>query len=283
MKHRLSTALVAISSFAAVAFLGAACSTTTHVIDVTDDGGPTSDGSSSADGSTSDAGGGDARSGNDSGPTGCVPVTSDPDAGAGQCTQPPDAAPPDGGQCVALSNLAGFTPSFTPPSGAHQGKCTQAQIDNFRTFCLGTGDAQACQSFLATAEGKTCAQCILTQPTAATLGPLVDHTSEGFVSLNTAGCVALLEPCNEKCARDIVALSQCDDAACVNCKVTDDASLAALNACTATAESCVCKPYVQPASCADLLKGSDHPASVCFNGTDFTGGYNALVPLFCGP
>src|SRR5262249_16889175 len=155
-----------------------------------------------------------------SGPTTCVPISGQADAGVGACTQDGGGSINDGGggACVALASVGSFTPSYKPPSGAHQNKCTSQQIDDFHTFCLGTGDGNGCQSFLATAEGKTCAQCILTQPTAAAYGPLVDHTSEGFVSLNTAGCIALMEPCNEQCAKDITALSQCDDAACVNCK-----------------------------------------------------------------
>jgi hypothetical protein len=248
---------------------------------VADDGGPGADGSSGIDsGKPVDGSGGgdDAHSSLDSSPTTCVPVTSDPDAGVGTCT-PPDAA---AGACVALTSLSGFQPAYKPPSGAHQGKCTQKLIDDFRTACLGTGDQFACQALLATADGKTCADCILTPPTAPALGPLVDHPAQGFVSPNVAGCIVLLEPCNEQCSKDLDALLQCDNAACVSCKVTDDASLQALNACTATADSCVCGPYAQPASCADLLKGPDHPASVCLAG-DFTAFYDALVPIFCGP
>jgi hypothetical protein len=185
-----------------------------------------------------------------------------------------DAAP----ACVALTDIGSFTPSYKP-AAAHKDACTQQNIDNFRTFCLGTGDAQACQSFLATAAGKTCAQCILTQPTAAALGPLIDHTSQGFVSLNTAGCLEIAQG-NNTCAKAISALSQCDDAACVNCKVTDDASLQELNACTGVSEQGACAQYVQPAQCADQAAEAGN-AGVCLSGNDFTSGYNAIVPIFC--
>jgi hypothetical protein len=164
----------------------------------------------------------------------------------------------------------------------HQGKCTPQDIDDFHRFCLGSGDQQACASFLAKASGKTCAQCLLSPPTAATLGPLVDHTAQGFVSLNTTGCIALLEPCNEQCAKDVVALAQCTDAACVNCKVTSGASLDELNACTAAADACACRSYAVKAACADLLTGADHPAAACVAGNDFDSGYAFLAPLFCG-
>jgi hypothetical protein len=194
---------------------------------------------------------------------------------------PADASvsPPDAGElaCPPLTNLDGFTPTYKPPA-AHQNACSQANIDNFRDFCLGTGNQAACQSFLATAAGKTCANCILTPATAATLGPLIDHTAQGYVTVNTAGCIAL-EQGNDTCAKATDALSQCDDAACVNCKITDDASLAAFNECTSLAETQVCASYVAPAACANALVD----AGVCpsANSGDFTSQYNAVVPIFC--
>jgi hypothetical protein len=184
----------------------------------------------------------------------------------------------EAGVCAALSSVGSFTPTYKP-AAAHQDACTQGNIDNFRTFCLGTGDANACQSFLATTAGKTCAQCILTQPTAAALGPLIDHTSQGFVSLNTAGCLQIAQG-NDTCAKAISALSQCDDAACVNCKVTDDASLQALNDCTNVADQAACAQYTGPAGCADQAAEAG-TAGQCFAGNDFTSGYNSIVPIFC--
>jgi len=68
--------------------------------------------------------------------------------------------------CTPLDTVAGFTPKWTPPA-AHKDVCSQQNIDDFRKFCLGTGDANACNSFLATQTGKACAACILTAPTAA--------------------------------------------------------------------------------------------------------------------
>jgi hypothetical protein len=251
------------------------------------------DGGAPGDGSAAEGGGGDAKlPQGDGAPTNCVPVTGQADAGLGTCNgtdakpPPPSDSGPDSGTgtaCVALDSVGTFTPTYKPPSGAHQGKCTQQQIDDFRRFCLGTGDQQACQTFLAKAEGKACAQCIVSPPSGPTLGPLIDHAAQGFVSVNTTGCVALLEPCNEQCAKDITALSQCDDAACVSCKVTDPASLQALNACTQAADNCACRDYALKGACGELLVGPDHPAAKCFSGATFDDGYNVLVPLFCGP
>src|SRR5262249_43300772 len=153
--------------------------------------------------------------GGDDGSVGAPDAKKEANSSSGGDGSDDSAAP----ACVALGaddpNMKTFTPSYKP-AAAHKDACSQTNIDNFRTFCLGTGDAQACQSFLATAAGKTCAQCILTQPTAVALGPLIDHTSQGFVSLNTAGCLEIAQG-NNTCAKAISALSQCDDAACVNC------------------------------------------------------------------
>jgi len=190
-----------------------------------------------------------------------------------------------GPACVALDSVTCFTPKWVPPA-AHKDVCSQQNIDDFRKFCLGTGDANACNSFLATATGKACAACILTAPTSAALGPLIDHSKDqGFVSLNTAGCIALAEGdvSATSCGSKVLALSQCDDAACINCKVTDDpATLTALEQCDSDAEGKACTTYVDPAKCSDALAEAGTPAEkACFTGSDFDTGYNAIVPIFC--
>jgi hypothetical protein len=252
MSFKKSISFVAFASIAGVIAFGCSSSSTTS----SSSGGTDTDGSvATPDSGKKDSGG----TGSDGGGT--------------------DA---DTTSCVALTSVSGFTPKWTPPA-AHQDVCSQQNIDDFRKFCLGTGDANACNSFLATATGKACAQCILTSPTAAALGPLVDHSKDqGFVSLNTAGCIALAtgDTTANGCGAKVLALSQCDDAACVNCKVTDDASLALLNQCTQDAEGAACASYAGPAGCADQLAEAG-TASQCFGGTDFDSGYNSIVPIFC--
>jgi hypothetical protein len=220
-------------------------------------------------------------------PSTCVPLAFTPDGGTDPSCRPWDGGAGDaafdaGGTCSPHD--ANFVPTWKPPAPIHQGKCTQQQIDDFHRFCLGSGDAVACQSFLSTAGAKDCAGCILTQPTANVYGPLIDHTTQGFVSPNVAGCVAALEPCNESCGQALEARAQCDEAACNSCTVTDGESLKALNACTDWADKCgSCTDYARKAACENELTGNDHPASVCFHGNNFDESYAAIVPIFCGP
>jgi hypothetical protein len=179
--------------------------------------------------------------------------------------------------CPPLASIGNFTPTWKPPA-AHQSACSQANIDNFEKFCLGTGDQQTCNSFLATAAGKTCANCILTPATAAAWGPLIDHSAQGFVSLNTPGCLALKQG-NDTCAKALSADEQCTDAACVNCRVTDEASLLDFDACVSAAKGQACAAYAKAASCAD----APIAAGLCpsEDAGDFAAGYEKLVPIFC--
>jgi hypothetical protein len=224
----------------------------------------------------------DAPSSNDANPSTCLPLDFMPDAASPNCS-PWDGGRGDGGVCTP-ADVGGFQPSWKPPTALHQAKCTQQGINDFHIFCLGGGDQAACQSFLATAAGKACAACIVTPATAASFGPLVDHSGEGYVSINVAGCVAALEPCNESCARDMLAADQCKDTACSSCKVIDSQSLAERNACSDWSASCGgCRDYGRRAACKDMLVGDMHPAAVCNSKNTFDELYATIVPLFCGP
>jgi hypothetical protein len=177
----------------------------------------------------------------------------------------------------------GFTPRWSPPA-AHQDACTQQNIDDFRKLCLGTGDATGCNDFLGTAAGKACAQCILTPPTLAALGPLIDHSS--FVSLNTAGCVALAtgDFSQSGCSANMLALSQCEAAACVGCEEPADVLVSGqVEQCESDADRGACRPYAEQAKCSDALADAGTSAEkACFAGaTDFDTGYKAIVPMFC--
>src|SRR5437899_11926485 len=88
-----------------------------------------------------------------------------------------EAGPRDAGEASAPctpGDVSSFTPTFVPPSGAHQAKCTAAQIDAFYTGCLSSTATQStCAAFGRDggAEDRTCAACLLSKPTDATLGP----------------------------------------------------------------------------------------------------------------
>jgi hypothetical protein len=253
-------------------------------------GGSSSTGSSTSSGGSSSGFGSSSSSGGSTSSSTSGSSTSSTggtiDAGKKDATTFDSGFPLDGGGafCVAPSTLPGFTPAWSPPA-PHQNACTQQNIDDFRQFCLGAGNANACNSFLATAAGKACAACILTPATATAPGPLVDHSaSQGYVSLNTAGCVALAtgDTSATGCGAKLAASEQCDDVACINCQVTGDpATLAALEQCDSDAEAGACASYAAAAKCGDAIAEAGTAGNQCITGNDFDTGYNAIVPMFC--
>ena len=174
-------------------------------------------------------------------------------------------------------DVSGFVPLWKPPTGQHQGKCTQSQITAYYTGCLGpSATQQACTSATAAANAN-CMSCLTTQTTSGDYGPIV--SGNGLLVLNVAGCVALLDPGNTSCARALQATSQCTHVACdARCPVSGDASLQAFDRCTQNAEANACQSYVS--TCGDT-EANGGPAAACFFQT-FEEGFNVLAPLFCG-
>jgi hypothetical protein len=198
----------------------------------------------------------------------------------------------DGGVCpdpvsgtCGMADIAGYTPTWIPPTGYHQGLCTSAQIDAFYNDCFASGATETtCEAEITAA--PDCYDCIFSDETAASYGPIID-LSNGISEINEAGCIALLEPCNLTCAEEVLGSFQCENAACeTNCPVTDTATLDAFDTCEDTAAACDpdgCDVFVTEATCASELTGAAHPASVCTSATTFEDYYNAVVPVFCGP
>jgi hypothetical protein len=212
--------------------------------------------------------GGDAEAGVDAG--------TDSGVDAGICT------PPQPGVC-GPGDVSGFQPTWHPPTGAHQGACTTAQFPAYYTACLDpNATVTTCDAF--TQANAACAACITTDDTAAQYGPLVNRTQIGVVSVNVAGCIALLEPCNLGCAQAYAANDECTETSCgPNCPVVDDISFQDYQACTQTADQCGCATRNASAQCVTQLTGSQHPAGQCLAGTTFQQFYDFVAPLFCGP
>jgi hypothetical protein len=198
----------------------------------------------------------------------------------------------DGGTCPApvsgscgMGDVAGFSPTWIPPSGYHQGLCTTTQIDDIYTGCLASGATDTtCSAAESAAPG--CYDCIFTMEGTSPYGPIIE-TNNGVLEVNQAGCIALLEPCNTTCAEEVNAAAECESAACEsNCPVTDNTSLDNFENCEATAASCDpngCDTFATESTCENELTGASHPASICVSETDFEDFYNDVVPVFCGP
>ena len=271
--------------FAAFSSLLFACGTSSTSPSPTPEAGlpPGVDAATPQDGAAPVDGGTDAGA-----PRACVPtVAQTTDAGL-SCTAPDAGPAPDGGlgdggirDVCTPPSVVSFTPRWIAPTGYHQGKCTAAQRTTYRTVCLGTqaDGGAACKSFLGTAEGKACEECILPS-TGPYLGALT--ATGGFVAVNVAGCIALLEPCNESCAHDYLATIECEAAACGTCARMAGVTSAELDACESTAAACGCRAYADKSACTELFTGPDHPAAGCMQST-FAAAYDVAAEVFCGP
>jgi hypothetical protein len=183
--------------------------------------------------------------------------------------------------------VSAFAPSWHPPTGFNQGKCTDFQIAAFVDCLTGTTDAATCKPFLLDAANKPCLQCAATPATAATYGPLVDGNVGTYV--NVAGCVAQAsgEVSATGCGAETLALSQCEQAACeANCPVSASstgAEVMELLACERKSDATSCKAFATDAACADALTADGGAASICAQtSTRFADNAKAMVKLFCG-
>ncbi len=196
-------------------------------------------------------------------------------------------------------DVTAFTPSFHPPSGAHQAKCTAAQMDAFYTMCLASSATQAsCATFGKDggAADHACAACLVSKPSDATLGPLVVYPLAAGTALEIdfAGCVALVDPSAIDCAKQYQAGVQCEHAACDGvCRGDDSVAFDQYTGCRGAANLGACNAYTKAGQCVFAL-GADagdgggagdagSATSRClFGGTTFEELYRAIAPLFCG-
>jgi hypothetical protein len=204
----------------------------------------------------------------------CTMIPTTPaDAGAG------GTCGPTSGACVP-GNVSAYLPSFKPPTGAYQGRCTQAQISSYYNECFAsTSTTQTCQTW--TMANADCNACLENKETDPAWAAIVDLDNNS-VQVNVPGCIALLEPCNVQCAEAYQAWLRCEQAACEsNCPVgTDTQSFTNYANCTCAADQGGCSRWVT--QCFKGLAGPLHPASICVTPTDFQTYFMNIAPLFCG-
>ena len=199
----------------------------------------------------------------------------------------------------APGDVSSFTPTWRPPSGAHQAKCTAAQIDAFYTACLADTATQAtCAPFGKDGgpSDRACALCLVSKPSDATLGPIVVYplSAGSALEIDFAGCVALVDPSAVECAKAYQAGVECEHAACdTSCRGDDSVAFDRYTGCRGAANVGECNAYTKPGQCV-LSLGADagdggaddagNATSRCLvAGTTFAELYRAIAPLFCGP
>jgi hypothetical protein len=217
------------------------------------------------------------------GASACVPVAVQPPPQHGGAACPSDAS-----ACFP-GDVTSFTPQWRPPIAAapHANMCTAEQISDAYTLCLSTAtSATPCSSWIA-ANGA-CWGCLSTSPTASRFGAGIDVGPIFLV--NTPGCIALAEPCNQPCAAAFQAHILCDSLVACDptmgaCLVTASSS-SAYEACSAAADTCGCSGFTTSAGCFQLLLDdpANHPSvSICGLEGGFPQRYSGIATFMCGP
>jgi hypothetical protein len=159
--------------------------------------------------------------------------------------------------------------------------CTTALITQYYNECISS--AGPCSFQTGSAEMKACAQCLTSQFTDATWGPLV--VTPGLISTNNAGCLAILDPSQMACAQAIEAEMECVYAACdpVCGNTSSDPGFDGWVTCSAAANECGCQSWFAASNCGQALASASSPAAPCFIEQTFEDGYYTMATLFCGP
>jgi hypothetical protein len=191
----------------------------------------------------------------------------------------------DQGVCPSPASVAGFTPSWIPPTGAHQNLCTTAMLDAYYADCLDTDDTTMpgdCSAFGVDPAEQACEACLTSSFTDPTWGPLVAGVAD--VETNTSGCIALLDPGAIPCAQALQAADECEHAACDQvCAGGDPSGFDSWVTCSSASNSCGCAPYFAATDCVKALAGAQSPAAPCLVGQTFQDLYYSVAAVFCGP
>jgi len=261
--------LAAIAALAALA-AAAACSSSY----ITADGGA-GGADATADESAPEAG----DDASDAGACVPVPVQPPPPAHGGP------ACPSDASAC-SPKDVTSFTQAWVPPNPPHANACTTNQLAQAYTMCFNTTDGATCSSWAAS--NVACWECLSSSPSASRYGAGIDLGP--FFLVNTPGCIALAEPCNQPCAAAFQAYVFCDSVAACDpltppCAVTTTSSTAYDN-CTLAANSCGCSAYNAAAQCFNSLLADPgkHPAvAICGIDGGFQQRYDGIAAFMCGP
>ena len=141
-----------------------------------------------------------------------------------------------------------------------------------------------------------CSACLFSDVGAKSYGAAIVATGaggmNGYTYPNVAGCVALAEPCNVKCAEAILddylcAFSACDVADGGLCASASEADLTTCLSASDSTMGCSCYGYSSYESCTGALLADPmhHPAAeLCsLTNTDFQPSYMAIATFMCGP
>ena len=192
------------------------------------------------------------------------------------CGAPPvtpiEAAPP----CAPVS-VAGYQPTALTPPHAPANACTSSELAGFYDACVAQDTTSAaCAAFQSS--DAACSQCLLSQQTDATWGPVV--AGLGKTKIDVPGCIALVQgdASATSCAQRASDALGCEAWACDGvCPVTADAGETSYEACLQEAAIGDCHGYVV-AQCDT----ADAGLGVCDPRPLDAQSFAALAAVFCG-
>jgi hypothetical protein len=136
----------------------------------------------------------------------------------------------DGGACEPTEPVGSNDTYYPPVDGG--AVCTGTEISDYVNSC-GAGSIDTdCDNFHQTAPAA-CLACLETDVTSSNAwGAVLTDRLSHIITINSAGCIATLDPSSLSCAESIEDVLQCESAACdVPCENTDyDAQRACENA-----------------------------------------------------
>jgi hypothetical protein len=191
-----------------------------------------------------------------------------------------DGPGPDASKGCPPGEVSSFSPTWVAPKPA-SASCSPAAIDQYAKDCLDpqTRSTSACTAFQNA--NKACVACLVTPESSSSYGASILR-SNGVISLNVGGCIALLsgDLGATGCGGKYEASRQCSATACDACPIPegDDAAFQAYLKCLSDAEKTVCKSYagaVCPAPDAGAVAACE------LDGATFVDNFKKLAPLFC--
>jgi hypothetical protein len=223
-----------------------------------------SDASSPAADTTTPDGGAEAS---DGGPSCAAPLASDASA----------VCPPlEGGAC-GPQNLVMAPFAFVAPTKPNN-QCSPAQLEAAVSACLsGQSTSTTCSAWKnQSTANAACFGCLFSDLGAPTYGAYFVYPGD-YATFNNAGCVMLLDPCWEPCARVFESYVDCRYNACASSCET----FAAIDACKPQADKCACAAESEDdIACENAITASRSPAAACL--TTNQDSIDAFLGLFCG-
>jgi hypothetical protein len=173
-------------------------------------------------------------------------------------------------------------PAFVQPN-APVAACTDAQIQAFYAACFAGASGieaniaaeGACDGFHADASNAACIQCIVTNASSATWGPIVKFPN-GYYHANIGGCIARIDndAAPGSCAATEQSREQCQYLSCAATCPSPLESQAFLH-CSSSAASSTCADVADAAMCREAGRYTGCVFS------DFQGYFMGLGRAFC--